>query len=231
MQILSLVSFILFSISPITGDQQRVPMATAQTMQMNQIQTPIQQIDIKTEHQTQQKQTIQVVRPQNVNQPFMAQSLPPNNVNVNANINQANANVNVNVNMDQMAADTGDDDSLSNTGSNSQAARNNQKMIERMRQDEGELGNKKFDGVKSLLIWVLSSLFTFIVLNEYATISSVLYVNTNHPEFKVDYPNWTERCKQILKKWRTLPAEKRAPYLQKAKENRSCLKKAQQVSI
>lgn len=69
-----------------------------------------------------------------------------------------------------------------------------------------------------------------LVLNEYATISAVLYANTNHPELKVDYPNWNERCKQILKKWRALSPDKRTPYLQKAKENRSYLKKAQQVS-
>lgn len=115
-------------------------MTSTQAIQMNQIQTPIQQIDIKTEHQTQQKQTIQVVRPQNVNQPFIAQSLPPNNVNVNvnANINQANANVNVNVNMDQMATGVGVDESLSNTGANAQSTSYNQKMNERMRQDEGK---------------------------------------------------------------------------------------------
>lgn len=65
-----------------------------------------------------------------------------------------------------------------------------------------------------------------------ATISAVLYANTNHPELKIDYPNWTERCKQILKKWRALSTEKKAPYLQRARDNRSSLrmKKAQQVS-
>lgn len=118
---------------------------------MNQIQTPIQQIDIKTEHQSQQKQTIQVVqRPpmpmplpsQNTNQQFIAQSLPPNNnMNVNISIN------NVNVNIDQMASGGGVggtntgitiDDNLSNTGSNTQSTSYNQKTYERMRQDEGK---------------------------------------------------------------------------------------------
>lgn len=65
-----------------------------------------------------------------------------------------------------------------------------------------------------------------------ATISAVLYANTNHPELKTEYPNWTERCKQILKKWRALQSERKAPYLQRARDNRSSqrMKKAQQVS-
>lgn len=65
-----------------------------------------------------------------------------------------------------------------------------------------------------------------------ATISAVLYANMNHPEWKTEYPNWNERCKQILKKWRALSSEKKAPYLQQARDNRSALrmKKAQQVS-
>lgn len=63
-----------------------------------------------------------------------------------------------------------------------------------------------------------------------ATISSVLYANTKHPELKIEYPNWAERYKQILKKWRTLSTESKAPFLQQARDNRSCLKKAQQVS-
>lgn len=70
------------------------------------------------------------------------------------------------------------------------------------------------------------------VLDEMATISAVLYANTSHPELKIDYPNWNERCKQILKKWRALSTDKKAPFLQKARDNRSALrmKKAQHVS-
>lgn len=66
-----------------------------------------------------------------------------------------------------------------------------------------------------------------------ATISAVLYANTNHPELKADYPNWTERCKQILKKWRALQTDKKQPYLQRARDNRASLKikKSQQVSL
>lgn len=64
-----------------------------------------------------------------------------------------------------------------------------------------------------------------------ATISAVLYANTNHPEWKTEFPNWVDRCKQILKKWRALPSEQKAPYLQRARDNRSAIrmKKAQQV--
>lgn len=59
----------------------------------------------------------------------------------------------------------------------------------------------------------------------------MLYANTNHPEWKTEFPNWVDRCKQILKKWRALPSEQKAPYLQRARDNRSAIrmKKAQQV--
>lgn len=147
-----------FPFSPIHGDQQQQQQQQHQQLppqqqisthaiQMNQIHTPIQQIDIKTEHQTLQKQTIQVVqRPQmplpsqNANQQFIAQSLPPNN-NTNVNISISN----VNLNIDQMASGGGGantgvtiDDNLSNTGSNTQSTSYNQKTYERMRKDEGK---------------------------------------------------------------------------------------------
>jgi len=46
-------------------------------------------------------------------------------------------------------------------------------------------------------------------------------------------PDWNERSKQIAKIWRSLPTDKRAPYLQKARENRAACRmvKAQQVSL
>ncbi|XP_023312429.1 histone-lysine N-methyltransferase 2C isoform X6 [Anoplophora glabripennis] len=80
----------------------------------------------------------------------------------------------------------------------------NQRSSEKMRADEG-LGNG-------------------------ATISAVLYANMNHPEWKTEYPNWSDRYKQIIKKWRTLSQEQKAPFLQQARDNRSQLrmKKAQQ---
>lgn len=42
---------------------------------------------------------------------------------------------------------------------------------------------------------------------------------------------WSERCKQILKKWRALPTEKKNPYLSQARDNRAAIrmKKTQQV--
>uniref|UniRef100_A0A0K8V2M0 Histone-lysine N-methyltransferase MLL3 n=1 Tax=Bactrocera latifrons TaxID=174628 RepID=A0A0K8V2M0_BACLA len=58
-------------------------------------------------------------------------------------------------------------------------------------------------------------------LGKTATISAVLYANTQHPELKQMYPNWNDRCKQILKRWRSLSNEKKAPFLQQAKDNRS----------
>ncbi|KAF5285410.1 hypothetical protein FQA39_LY16664 [Lamprigera yunnana] len=65
-----------------------------------------------------------------------------------------------------------------------------------------------------------------------ATISAVLYANMNHPEWKTEYPLWNDRYKQIIKKWRTLSSEQRAPYLQQARDNRSALrmKKQQQIN-
>ena len=54
-----------------------------------------------------------------------------------------------------------------------------------------------------------------------ATISPVLYANMVHPEFKEKYPDWTERAKQIMKIWRRIPTEERAPFLAKARENRA----------
>ncbi|KAH9645993.1 hypothetical protein HF086_008801 [Spodoptera exigua] len=70
-------------------------------------------------------------------------------------------------------------------------------------------------------------------LGSAATISAVLYANTNHPEWKTEFPNWVDRCKQILKKWRALPSDQKAPYLQRARDNRSAIrmKKAQQYTL
>jgi len=44
---------------------------------------------------------------------------------------------------------------------------------------------------------------------------------------------WAERCKQILKKWRALPNDKKAPYLTMARDNRAAvrMKKTQQVIV
>ncbi|RWS06901.1 Histone-lysine N-methyltransferase MLL3-like protein [Dinothrombium tinctorium] len=61
-------------------------------------------------------------------------------------------------------------------------------------------------------------------LGPLATISPVLYANLNYPNLKRDYPNWTDRVKQISKYWRQLVADQRQPYLQKARENRAALR-------
>lgn len=72
-------------------------------------------------------------------------------------------------------------------------------------------------------------------LGDMSTISAVLYANQNHPELKIEYPHWPDRYKQIMKKWRALSADKKQPYLQRARDNRSAqqaqlrTKKAQQV--
>ncbi|XP_073175046.1 histone-lysine N-methyltransferase 2D isoform X3 [Lepidochelys kempii] len=58
-------------------------------------------------------------------------------------------------------------------------------------------------------------------LGELSTISPVLYANMNFPSLKQDYPDWSSRCKQIMKLWRKVPAPDKAPYLQKAKDNRA----------
>lgn len=65
-----------------------------------------------------------------------------------------------------------------------------------------------------------------------ATSAPVLYANTHHPELKVEFPNWSDRHKQIIKRWRGLTVDIKTPFNQKARENRTTLrmKKTQQVS-
>lgn len=50
-------------------------------------------------------------------------------------------------------------------------------------------------------------------LGQLSTISPVLYANINFPNLKQDYPDWSSRCKQIMKLWRKVPATDKAPYL------------------
>ncbi|XP_036386570.1 histone-lysine N-methyltransferase 2D-like [Megalops cyprinoides] len=63
-------------------------------------------------------------------------------------------------------------------------------------------------------------------LGELSTISPVLYANINFPSLKQDYPDWSSRCKQIMKIWRKISAAEKVPFLQKAKDNRA----AQRIS-
>lgn len=58
-------------------------------------------------------------------------------------------------------------------------------------------------------------------LGDQATIAMVLYANVNHPNLRNEYPNWPDRIKQITKIWKTLPNERRSPYVTKARENRT----------
>lgn len=57
-----------------------------------------------------------------------------------------------------------------------------------------------------------------------ATKSAVLYANLEHPNLRQEYRSADERFKQIQKLWRQLPADKRKPYVEKARENRSAMK-------
>merc|ERR1719500_1768334 len=49
----------------------------------------------------------------------------------------------------------------------------------------------------------------------------ILYANQNHPNLKTEYPIWADRIKQIAKIWKNLPNDKRQPYVQAARENRT----------
>jgi hypothetical protein len=105
---------------------------------------------------------------------------------------------------------------------------NHQKTAERMAEDESKLS--------ILVIFDDLLMISSPELGDMSTISAVLYANQNHPELKVEYPQWSDRYKQIMKKWRALSSDKKAPYLQRARDNRSAqqaqlrTKKAQQVS-
>ena len=66
-------------------------------------------------------------------------------------------------------------------------------------------------------------------LGSQATIAMILYANQNHPNLKTDHPSWTDRIKQIAKIWKNLPNEKRQPYVQQARENRTANRVGKQV--
>eukprot|EP00062_Callorhinchus_milii_P023408 gi/632982228/ref/XP_007908022.1/ PREDICTED: histone-lysine N-methyltransferase 2C [Callorhinchus milii] len=61
-------------------------------------------------------------------------------------------------------------------------------------------------------------------LGEMATVAPVLYTNTNFPNLKEDFPDWATRVKQIAKLWRKASSQERAPYVQKARDNRAALR-------
>ena len=68
-------------------------------------------------------------------------------------------------------------------------------------------------------------------LGENATIAMILYSNKNHPNLKTDYPNWSDRMKQIAKIWKNLPNDSRQPYVQQARENRTASRVNKQVGL
>ncbi|XP_038159716.1 histone-lysine N-methyltransferase 2C isoform X13 [Cyprinodon tularosa] len=61
-------------------------------------------------------------------------------------------------------------------------------------------------------------------LGELATVAPVLYTNINFPTLKEEYPDWSTRVKQIAKLWRKASSQDRAPYVQKARDNRAALR-------
>ncbi|CAM9277181.1 unnamed protein product [Lampetra fluviatilis] len=62
------------------------------------------------------------------------------------------------------------------------------------------------------------------LLGEMATTSPVLYANINFPNLKTEYPDWPTRAKQIAKLWRKASASEKAPFLQKARDNRAAVR-------
>ncbi|KAL0966145.1 hypothetical protein UPYG_G00291500 [Umbra pygmaea] len=61
-------------------------------------------------------------------------------------------------------------------------------------------------------------------LGEQATVAPVLYTNVNFPSLKEEFPDWSTRVKQIAKLWRKASSQDRAPYVQKARDNRAALR-------
>ncbi|XP_052467050.1 histone-lysine N-methyltransferase 2C isoform X1 [Carassius gibelio] len=72
---------------------------------------------------------------------------------------------------------------------------------------------------KSTLKWEKEEM-----LGELATVAPVLYTNVNFPNLKEEYPDWSTRVKQIAKLWRKASSQDRAPYVQKARDNRAALR-------
>ncbi|XP_055086131.1 histone-lysine N-methyltransferase 2C-like isoform X4 [Periophthalmus magnuspinnatus] len=58
-------------------------------------------------------------------------------------------------------------------------------------------------------------------LGEQATVAPVLYCNIKFPQLKEQYPDWPSRMKQIAKLWRKASSQDRAPFVQKARDNRA----------
>ncbi|CAI2349205.1 unnamed protein product [Caenorhabditis sp. 36 PRJEB53466] len=54
-----------------------------------------------------------------------------------------------------------------------------------------------------------------------ATTAAVLYANERHGYLKEQFPEWTDRVKQIQKMWRNLNQNERQQYVNRARENRT----------
>uniref|UniRef100_A0A671RS73 [histone H3]-lysine(4) N-methyltransferase n=1 Tax=Sinocyclocheilus anshuiensis TaxID=1608454 RepID=A0A671RS73_9TELE len=80
-------------------------------------------------------------------------------------------------------------------------------------------GDSMSTAQKSTLKWEKEE-----TLGELATVAPVLYTNVNFPNLKEEYPDWSTRVKQIAKLWRKASSQDRAPYVQKARDNRAALR-------
>ncbi|XP_072508255.1 histone-lysine N-methyltransferase 2C isoform X4 [Notamacropus eugenii] len=80
---------------------------------------------------------------------------------------------------------------------------------------EGE-GDTMSNTQRSTLKWEKEE-----ALGEIATVAPVLYTNINFPNLKEEFPDWATRVKQIAKLWRKASSQERAPYVQKARDNRA----------
>ncbi|XP_066483648.1 histone-lysine N-methyltransferase 2C isoform X3 [Tiliqua scincoides] len=83
---------------------------------------------------------------------------------------------------------------------------------------EGE-GDTMSNAQRSTLKWEKEE-----ALGEMATVAPVLYTNINFPNLKEEFPDWATRVKQIAKLWRKASSQERAPYVQKARDNRAALR-------
>ncbi|KAM5303512.1 histone-lysine N-methyltransferase 2C isoform 11-T11 [Glossophaga mutica] len=83
---------------------------------------------------------------------------------------------------------------------------------------EGE-GDTLSNAQRSTLKWEKEE-----ALGAMATVAPVLYTNINFPSLKDEFPDWTTRVKQIAKLWRKASSQERAPYVQKARDNRAALR-------
>lgn len=112
-------------------------------------------------------------------------------------------------------------DSFSSTNSSFTTAANNQN-IELFTEPDEESGEKSTGKQQTNKNDIFYKWQQDEQLGLQATTASVLYANTEHPNIRLEFPNWPDRLKQIKKQWRMLlkNKEKRTFYTEKAKDNR-----------